>query len=287
MHHKICVIGGMNFAVISKIDSDLQNDSSICGEVKTRFGGVARNIALNLAKYDELDIEFITVLSNDILGNIAKEELKSYHISFDNSLFMEKWESYYCETICKSGHYGVNDMKLIGLLNPEHLAKLKNHIEQASIIVVDANLNKETLEYIVHNINVPVICDTTSNQKCRRILKIIDKISTIKMNYSEACTLCNIETQAVPDIDTLKSALQKLPIKNMYVTLGVFGSFFISQTEYYHHNITNKIEAKNVLGAGDAFTSGIIKGILNNMSVEEILKYGSTKAEEVLKKNNT
>jgi pseudouridine kinase len=286
MKHKVCVIGGMNLAVISKIDSDLQNDSSLFGEVKVRFGGVARNIVLNLAKYDDLEIDFITVLSNDMLGILAQKELDLQHINYDKSFFVDEWKSYYCETITKSGHYGINDMRMITILSPSYIESIKTNIENHDILVIDANINQETLEYLVLNLQIPMVCDATSDQKCCRIIGALNHIDTIKMNYKEACKLSGLEPKDEPDIERLKSALQRLPLRSCYVTLGEYGSFYLSQREYYYQKTNNEVTAKNVLGAGDAFCAGIVEGILNKMSIESILKSSTNAAENHLIQNN-
>jgi pseudouridine kinase len=260
----------MNFAVISKIDSDLQNDSSLCGEVKTRFGGVARNIALKLAEYKDIQIDFITVLSKDILGDMAKKELESFCIDYGHSFFTEEWKSFYCETITQNGHYGINDMKQISNLTPEYIGSLMEYIDNHDIVVVDANLDQNTLEYIASNAGIPVVCDVTSIQKCRRIVNVLDKIDIVKMNNKEACMLSGVEAGVKYDINVLKSALLNTPMKNCYVTLGEFGSFYLSRTDYCHHEPHHKIDAKNVLGAGDSFTAGIIEGTLNNLPIDAI-----------------
>ena len=52
----------MNFSMLSKLDGNLEQDNSLLGEISTRFGGVAWNIASALAKYPQHKINFITVL---------------------------------------------------------------------------------------------------------------------------------------------------------------------------------------------------------------------------------
>jgi len=285
--HNICVIGGMNFAVISKIDGDLQNDSSIIGEIKVRFGGVARNIILNLTKFDDIKIDFITVLSRDNMGVLAQKELDAWGVDYNRSLFMEKWESFYCETITKSGHYGINDMKLIAHLQPDYLKTLKAFIESHDMVVVDLNLNQDLLEYIAANINIPIVCDATSDQKCRRVVNILEHINILKMNYREASALLGISQEEKPNIDALRISLQKLPLVSFYVTLGELGAFYLRGKDYYYRSPNVKIDAKNVLGAGDAFTAGIIEGTLNKMSIESTLALGIDMSEKILIQNNT
>jgi len=287
MKQRVCVIGGMNFTVISRIDSVLQNDSSLFGEIKTRFGGVARNIALNLSKYKDLEIDFITVLSNDELGILAQRELDSFYVRHEKSLFIEKWKSYYCEIITNDGHYGINDMKMIENLSPLHIENIKGYIENHDILVIDTNISKKTLEYIASNLQITILCDATSDKKCSRIMNILDRIDTIKMNYEEACKLSSLNPQYPPNIDKLKLMLQRLPIRNCYVTLGEYGSFFLNNTKYYYCKPNNKITAKNVLGAGDIFCAEIIKGILNKTPVKSILEEGTKAAEKHLAQYNT
>ena len=284
--HNVCVIGGMNFAVISKIDGELRNDSSIIGEIKVRFGGVARNIILNLVKFDDIKIDFITVLSRDKMGELAKDELKTFGVDYSRSLFMEKWESFYCETITGSGHYGVNDMKLIAQLKPDYIKTLKTYIESHDMVVLDCNLNQDTLEYIASNIDIPIVCDATSDQKCRRVINVLEHIDIVKMNDHEAYILLGIPPEKTPNIDSLKTALQKLPLVSCYVTLGKSGAFYLSGKDYCYHKPNKEIDAKNVLGAGDSFTAGIIEGALNRMSIDSVLALCNDMAEKTLMQNN-
>jgi pseudouridine kinase len=178
-------------------------------------------------------------------------------------------------------------MKITSNLSPSHIEKNKSFIENHDILVVDANVNQETLEFIASNLHIPLFCDATSDKKCLRIINILNNIKTVKMNYKEACILSGLEVQETPDIDILKSALQKMPIKSCYVTLGEHGSFYLSKTNYYHQKLNKIIPAKNVLGAGDVYCAEIIKGILNNSPVKSILEASTNAAESHLAKNNT
>jgi pseudouridine kinase len=286
MKNKVCVIGATNFVVISKIESELKDDDSICGDISIRFGGVGRHIAVNLAQIGDVNVEFVTALSNDIIGIMAKNEFKESNISVDHSFFAEKWASYYCETICATGHYGINDMRLINNITPEYISSIKSKIEGVSYIVIDTNLSEESIVAITNTFDIPVICDTTSIQKCRKILNVLNKIEIIKMNYDEACTICNIEIESTPNVEKLVNELRKLPINKAIVTLGKFGSFFISQSEFYLHKISDKADYKNVLGAGDVFTANIIKGTLMAMPVKKLLEHCSLESEKLLKRNN-
>ena len=73
---KICIVGGMNFSIISRVSEELQEDSSICGDIQTRFGGVAFNLASVIAKHAGFHVEYMTLLSKDMIGRCAEEILK-------------------------------------------------------------------------------------------------------------------------------------------------------------------------------------------------------------------
>ena len=146
----------MNFSMLSKLDGNLEQDSSLSGDISTRFGGVAWNIASALAKYPQHKINFITVLSYDIIGCEAVKLLTNSGVGYKDSLFTETWHSFYCDIHSNRFHYGINDMRIFSLLSPEWIMQKKNIIEQNDILIIDANLDIQTIEYITKNIKIPI-----------------------------------------------------------------------------------------------------------------------------------
>ena len=133
---KICVIGGMNFSMLSKLDGNLEQDNSLLGEISTRFGGVAWNIASALAKYPQHKINFITVLSSDVIGCEAVKLLTNSKVRYKDSVFTETWHSFYCDIHSNQFHYGINDMRIFSLLSPEWIMQKKKVIEQNDILIM-------------------------------------------------------------------------------------------------------------------------------------------------------
>jgi pseudouridine kinase len=292
MKHKVCVIGNMCLTVISKVpalpvlDGNRDTDTSIEGSISARFGGVGRNIALSLSQFDMISTELITVLSRDFFGKAAQEELNSKSISWQKSAFIDIWSAFYIETITDVGHFGTTDMRAITQITPEKLEQCKSALLGSDYLVVDMNLPTDTLDYITREIPVPIFCDATSNALCPKMVSLLPKLTVVKVNYSEACMLCGLPVEEIPDIERLKDELLNFPINEVFVTLGSDGSFFLSKTDFYRHTNIKKRHYQNVLGCGDAYSSGIIKCKLDRMSVQDTLVFCSAQAERILLENN-
>ena len=72
---KILVIGGTNIDInATSINEIVRKDSNI-GNIEISIGGVAKNIAENLARLD-LDVSFLTILGNDHYAEVAIKYLK-------------------------------------------------------------------------------------------------------------------------------------------------------------------------------------------------------------------
>lgn len=281
--HSIIGIGNMCFVLISRIEEELSNDKARRGRIQNRFGGVTYNILRQLREYDLCGCSFISALSNDPIGKSAQNELKSRAIDFSDSLFAENWDSYFVETISPSGHYGIEQMSMLQRLTPETLHPKIDMINKYEALIIDLNLPDESLAFLAKNSKIPIFCDGTSDTLCKKVLPILPYVSVLKLNRQEACLLCGLEDSA--DIDAIISKMQKLPISQTFVTLGKDGSVFISPTASVFHKVEPK-NCSNVLGAGDAYTAGLVAGKLAGLHEKEIMAYASSLAKQVLQRNN-
>lgn len=284
---KICIVGGMNFSIISRVSEELQEDSSICGDIQTRFGGVAFNLASVIAKHAGFHVEYMTLLSKDTIGRCAEEILKGHGISFDNSLYLDRWGSYYSDVCSKGFHYGINDMKIVDMINAGFINTRKQMIEENDILIVDENISSDVLEYIADKISIPIYCEATSPLKCDRIKKRIGKIHAIKFNKAEFCRFYETDDSVLGDDEQLLQTVNGACAKYTFVTLGENGCLCISVGKVYRYCSGNRINAVNTLQAGDAFFAGAITRMLLNEEIGNVLKYGSSCAEEILLRNNS
>ncbi|MBQ5562038.1 MAG: hypothetical protein IIT39_01445 [Clostridia bacterium] len=284
---KICVIGGMNFSMLSKLDGNLEQDNSLLGEISTRFGGVAWNIASALAKYPQHEINFITVLSSDVIGCEAVKLLTNSKVRYKDSVFTETWHSFYCDIHSNQFHYGINDMRIFSLLSPEWIMQKKNVIEQNDILIIDANLDIQTIEYITKNIKIPIYCDATSIEKCQRIKSVFSDIAVIKFNKKEFCTFFEVSESALYSDEKVECILRKSNANTVIITIEKDGSMIFKNKKLTRFQTKNIINAVNTLQAGDIFFATCVTKLLTGEDDISVLVAASSSAEKRIMKNNS
>lgn len=162
------------------------------------------------------------------------------------------------------------------------LSKLKNLITKNDIVVatgsVGRNVPKDIYKQIgkICNTNKSMfICDAT-NELLNNAL--IEKPFLIKPNLDEIYSTLNLKYKNDPTINELKnlfSKLRELGARNVLLSRGSWGSVYFEESGSVFEISTANGKLKNSVGSGDSMMAGVIYGIVNSLSVEEILKYGA------------
>lgn len=281
----ICIIGGINISIQAISKKSLKNEDSILGNISLHIGGVAYNMACKLAEFGH-KVNFITIISNDYIGKKVLEEMHKYNIETNGSIIQDKWSSFYVDIIDSENHFGVNDMEILKKVSPEYIIKCNKLINNNDYIVIDTNLEQKTIEAIIKNTKVQIVCDATSVTKCHRIKNLLNKINILKLNYFEACELFGITTGSICQPYKIIEAVKAFDINEVYITLGKMGSIYLNK-EINIQNINDFChEYQNSVGAGDVFTAAVVDGYINNYTVNAILEHASGESEKFLKKIN-
>jgi len=244
------------------------------GTVRINPGGVAFNIAVNLTKLD-VDVSLISVLCNDVRGKIIKSSCENNDISIDESLFLEKstTPSFMCITNAEGEiKSAISDTGLYEKIEPSFLKDKLRFINSNTICVLDGNLSKAAIEYLVKNVEVPVFIDPVSVDHCSKVMDSIGYANTIKPNKIEAETLSNISIKNSEDIEIASEYFLKKGVHQVFISLDEDGVFFADKRsrgfiKYLPETI------KNTNGAGDAMTAGLVYGYLKGLSIEQTAKF--------------
>jgi pseudouridine kinase len=158
----------------------------------------------------------------------------------------------------------VNDMEAVESIAPADIEVARDVITGADLVIVDANLMPETLVAILQIAGVvPVMADTVSVSKVRRLHAILPRLEILKANRAEAAALAGFPLDTE---DTLRAgccALLDAGVKQMYITLGAQGSCFASASGFGMQPVialrcpSEPSKLVNVNGAGDAFAAGV------------------------------
>jgi pseudouridine kinase len=102
--------------------------------VRTSFGGVSRNVAENLARLGQ-PVSLITVVGNDDFGKKLLEQATSLGIDVHACIQTSEFNTAsYLAILTDNGRlqYGLDDMRILALLSPDYLKKIKSVIMRSS-----------------------------------------------------------------------------------------------------------------------------------------------------------
>ncbi len=274
---KVVVVGGAVLDVFAyPHDKFILNDSNP-GYLKTSLGGVARNIAENLARL-EIDTTLVTMLGKDegkkqIMQNAQDVMLKLSSIPATKT-------PTYIAILNETNEMvaAVADMDEIELLSKEHIKKRNVIFKNADYIVLDTNLNLDTLQYIFKTYDKEFYIDVISCKKAEKIKPFYRYIHGLKLNILEAKHLSGLDTDCEEE---LAKYFLSQGVKEVYLTLGQKGSIYMTKEEIIK-TPSHLVEIKNTAGAGDAFLAGIIYGKIHGLNIIDCAQ----KAAEITLQSN-
>jgi pseudouridine kinase len=136
-------------------------------------GGVARNIAGLLAQLNH-QIELITHIGNDLEGDWILEKCREVGIGVKHSLQNEKSSGRFLALLHSNGelHIGASYSNIETEISPEFLESKTDFLETAELLVIDCNLSKETIDWLLNfsiQNNISIIVEPVSLSKSKRM----------------------------------------------------------------------------------------------------------------------
>ncbi|MDA0708049.1 MAG: PfkB family carbohydrate kinase [Proteobacteria bacterium] len=285
------IIGGANMDICGAPSNTFRVQDSNPGTVTLSPGGVARNIAENLALLG-VQCRLIAAIGSDHYGDILLEQGQSAGIDMHYMVRLKGQKtSTYLSILDDTGdmHIAINDMVIADLLKPKHLRAHETMIKRASLIIADTNLSKETLAYLTETFaGQHLIIDGVSTTKVARIKPYLNSVHSLKVNGSEAEALCGMRLSKDDMMPKMADWFHEQGIKRVFITLGPKGVFYSDMTE--RGIITTHNQAKSVVnasGAGDAFVAGIAYAMLQNWDIIGSVQFAVSAANVAMNHQST
>ncbi|GGE79270.1 kinase [Priestia taiwanensis] len=245
------------------------------GAVKVSFGGVCRNIAENMARIG-MKTKLISIVGDDANGHSMLAHAQRINLDMDDTLVIEgKSTPTYLAVLDDKGEMvsAVVDLKIADKFSEEFIDSKADVITGAEYMFFDAD-NPSTVEYIVKKYKgaTKFVLDPVSAAKAVPMRDLISYFHTIKPNRHEAEALCGFAIESQEDVRRAGKYFRELGVENVFLSLDADG--------IYYHNGEEEgiikaldIPVVNVTGAGDALVAGIGHGYMNNLGMEETVKY--------------
>lgn len=285
----VVIVGGANVDIQGFPKTKLRFKDSNIGNVKISLGGVGRNIGDNLVRLG-VDTKLISIIGDDLHGTKILESSREIGLDVENTLVLEgEGTSVYLSLLDEAGdmEIAISSMDIYDKMDIGFIQKYKSLIENSSLCIIDTNVPKATIEYILEYFKgVDFFLDTVSTAKTEKVKDLIGYFHTIKPNKLEAEILTGIKVEDESGLEKAAKYLHDKGVKRVFITLGDQGVYY-SDGHTMGHRSTPKIKIVNATGAGDAFVAALAYGYMNDTPIEEIVDIAMYASIVALSHENT
>jgi pseudouridine kinase len=261
----VLVVGGANLDVSATTDQILEKGDSTPGRVEFSPGGVARNVAENLARLGH-DARLVSAVGDDMQGAGLLHATQRAGVDVQGCLRVAgRRTATYVAVHGADGDMvvAVNDMNVLDSVDADSLAHHAESLRQSAALVVDCNLPEAALAWLfAHAGSAPVFVDAVSAFKCRRVLPWLAQVHTLKVNRLEAQALSGLPVESDAQVQAASQCLHRQGVRRVVVSLGAQGLFYSDVEGEAGWLAAWEVHVRNTTGAGDALMAGLVHGHL-------------------------
>jgi pseudouridine kinase len=257
----VMCIGAANLDRKLRTLAAIQPGTSNPASAEEVYGGVARNIAENLARLN-LPTALLTAVGDDGAGRSLQEHAERAGIDTRGSLKLQDAATgTYTAILDDNGELVVAlaDMALYDRITPEFLASRAPQRAAAAMTVADLNLPADSIALLLDNArtdNVPLVIVAVSQPKMARLPQNLRGLRLLILNRGELETRAGRALPTEADVRDACREVQAQGAQDVIVTCG-------SQGVYHTRNgelawlAAHQVEVVDVTGAGDAFSAAV------------------------------
>ena len=253
------------------------------GDVKIVHGGVSRNVAQNLANVGN-DVTFVTMFEPDALGSGVRANLAANGVDLTYAIEAPAGMGMWLAVMNENGDLAGSisrqpDSSRLDALFQEHGDEIMQNCDDVVLeIDMRASIADRVFELAEkHRRDIYVIVGNMGVILKRQAL--LSRARLIVMNEIEAgllfgCTLDPADPERVLEVTRIEA--KKRDLKQIVVTLGVHGSIYFDSRNgdagFVPAEPTRLVDST---GAGDAFFSGTVDGLIHGMNLRDACARGA------------
>ncbi len=285
--HQALVIGAAGLDMQVRAQSlAIEVGQSNPGHIRWGWGGVARNIAENLARLGA-DVQFLTVLGDDESGRQLLAHLHSVGVHTEASIIalgQETGASVELYHLDERLWIAFDDMRLTRKITPGYLNRQRRMFRDAEVICIDANLSAPALQTIFRlagKYEVPVCADPTTALLAPRLHPYLNEIAVLTPNRLEAEALLG---EQLPDEEAILQGarhLAQMGVGLAVITLGAEGLLYATSEESGRLPAF-QADVVDPAGAGEALAAAVVYGLVEDFPPLEAVRLGLAAAAQTL-----
>ncbi len=271
----VLAIGGANMDILGAAHSAWVMGDSNPGSIRCAPGGVARNVAENLARLGHTT-HLISPVGDDAFGRSLLDATRAAGVhTHACAVLAQRSTSTYLSLHNPQGDLAlaVNDMDIVDSITPAFLAQHTALIQQAQMLMLDCNLSADALAWLLAQAHAPVVVDAVSSTKCHRVKACLAGVTTLKVNQPEAQTLSGLPCNSPADMQTTALWLHAQGVRQVLISLGAHGMFWSDASAGHGWQDALAGNVLNVNGAGDALLAGWMHAALHNMPLAQAARF--------------
>ena len=274
------VIGGANVDMKARSTARATSKTSNPGHGSMAPGGVARNIAENIARLGDR-VHLISVVGRDPMGDNLLDHTAAAGVRIEHVARTDRPTGTYTAVLDVDGELiiAIADMEAAAELGPEQLINARDIIATAGVLVVDGNLRREALDFALDlAAGVRTVFEPVSVPKAAGLKDAIDgRVYAVTPNRDELAALTDLPTRTDRQVHTAAQALHARDIELVWVRLGERGSM-LSTTDDIIEIPAMPTVVEDVTGAGDSMAGAFCHVLLQGGSPEEAARFGHAAA---------
>lgn len=244
------------------------------------FGGVARNVAENLALLGS-PTSFVSIVGDDETGRQILRHLRDRGVDVSQvAVTSERPTAEYAAVLDPSGDlaFGIADMGIFDLFATSHLDRIWPHLAAASWVFADCNLPAQTLQGLIsrkHAARFKLAIDAVSTPKVVKLPTDLSGVDLIFMNLDEAQTFLGHDFGEKPEAARRAAqGLRDAGAREAVVSIGASG-IAVAGPKGVKSFPAVRADLVDITGAGDAMIAGTIHNVLNDADVYTAARVGA------------
>lgn len=274
------VVGGANMDLKARSRTRATPQTSNPGHGSMAPGGVARNIAENLARLGDR-VHLVSVVGRDPLGEALLSQTVAAGVRIEHVTRTDRPTGTYTAVLDADGELlvAIADMEATSEIGPELLHSARDLIASAGVLVLDGNLSRETLEHALDlSGGVRTIFEPVSVPKAAGLKEAVDdRVYAVTPNRDELAALTGLPTRTDRQVRRAIAALHKRGVELVWVRLGDRGSL-LATTEESIEIPALSASVEDVTGAGDAMLAAFCHVLLEGGTPHHAAHFGHAAA---------
>ena len=286
---KIVTVGTVYVDIKGYPDGEYFPTGRNAGDIRYFHGGVARNIAEDVAKLGE-DSVLVSLVDKSGVASDVVRHLKEVNVRTDYVKTADQGMGTWMAVFDSSGELCASISKrpeLIPICDTLE-ANEEKIFKEAAGILLEIDIDEQIVALamkLAEKYNIPVYAVISNMTIAKERLSYIKRTTCFFCNRLEAEIFFDKKTEGLSPaemLDLLKLELKRLDMQAMVITMDSEGSVYATSKGCAGICPALPVDVVDTTGAGDAFFAGTSVGLLRRLSFAEACKLGTEVAARVL-----